>query len=188
MRQRMVMVGLALCFGCATTTRSVHRPPLPDEVDAINNAAVLAGSLRVEHGSPVDQDAVGARVELPEGRLVAADAHRLTFSVPARPPLVVPTGQVRSVSVPDPAAGMTNGALIGGLVAIVAGIAVAAANGRNMDEHAGGGALVLATGFAVITVPLGMAVGRSGGRRTFKLAGEPAVVRPAPTDPAPWSP
>jgi hypothetical protein len=133
---------------------------------------------------------------LPDGRLVAADLHDITFESPGRPPLLLPTNQVHSVSVLSHRQGAATGALIGVGAAVVLGIISGAVAGSSnipdcqwfCDQ---GSRTVLSTFmFGLMTVPIGAVAGAAGGRRSSFVFGaappDPPPGASRPTKPDPW--
>jgi hypothetical protein len=192
------MMALTLCLGCATTT-SLHRPPTAPEIEQINAAAAV-GDLEVEHDPPTNHSGptdpvapFGMKIALDDGRLASADLHHFTFAAPGRPPLVLPSETVRSVSVVSHPQGVAGGLIAGALAAVLGGIAFGGASGSSSspdcEMFCGSGARMIAATFlfGVVTVPLGTVAGAAVGRRqTFTFGGVPDVPR-AP-GPDAWGP
>jgi len=161
-------------LGCTTTT-AVHRPPTPAEVAEINRSA-STNRLEVMHEEaegPVQPLTIR---QLSEARVASVDLERMTIVAPDKPPLVLPTDRVRSVSVVSHKRGMADGAGAGITIAILAGVVGAVLSAHPDPECIGCQHNNVGFGWAwsvgVYTVPIGTLLGALAGHRDVFALGQ----------------
>jgi hypothetical protein len=175
-----------LAAGCATYEH-VARPPSPDEVARIDEAAGARGPVTVRYVQPIGACTAGgcadgapnrARRPAVFARLASADARALTLEDASGVPTTIPLSDVEGLSVTGgrARAAAIGAGLLGGAVLVVTTVAVAILTAQIIRASDGvdycnvgscaGPVLLIGLGGAAVGAGLGAAI---GGTRVFQL-------------------